>query len=271
MKQLKQILCITTLLTTIFAISECYASSDIMIGTRSDNYDLTFEGWTWDGNSSYSNPQTLDTVSLYSTGGLSAQNRGTGMSFSNNTLYIGQRYFDDMHIERFSYNDTTGFGSSEYLGLIALGTGASTKGLHGTTMQFVDNYLYVGTLESGHLTIQKWLWDGDTNFTLESEIANLALLNHSSNYDGAGMAFSENYAYFGIRDSNQLQIERWEWDGNAGFSNPVNVDTITLLEASTSDSQGTAMAFYSAQAIPEPMTIISMAIACLAGLIKKRF
>jgi hypothetical protein len=239
---------------------------------------LTIEKWDWDGGSGFSYVDTFAPLNIYNTGGLAGIRRGTSMAFYEDTLYIGSRHFDYLHIERWSYDGENTFADMEYLGDIHLNTATSNSGIYGTCMHFVDNNLYIGTLYGNVLTIQKWIWDGDTGFELDSIIANLSLLNMPGNMSsGTTMSFTENYAYFGIRasdPSDNLIIERWEWDGYASFSNPVTLNTITLPSALENQSQGTGMSFYPnyhpKTVIPEPLSLCLMAVSLAGGILRLR-
>ena len=163
---LKLFTLLTVAIVSMTIISECYAYPDVFVGIRTGSYALTIEKWAWDGGADFSNPEVIDTLATYNTGGSAGTSRGAAISFSDNALYIASRWNQYLEIEKWSYDDVTGFSSGGFISEIYLGTGSVSSGLHGTTMEFANSNVYIGTLENSHLTIQKLIWDGEVQALL---------------------------------------------------------------------------------------------------------
>ncbi len=252
--------------TSVFA-------SDVYIGYYATDYDQYYiDRWDWDGADGFT---ILDEKFTMIDLNRSTAFQSTMMSFgADGYLYIGYYAtdYDQYYIDRWEWDGGDGFTIlDEKFTMIDLNRSTAFQS---TMMSFgADGYLYIGYYATDYdqYYIDRWEWDGGDGFTILDEKFTMIDLNRSTAFQSTMMSFgADGYLYIGYYATNydEYYIDRWEWDGADGFT--ILDEKFTMIDLNRSTAFQSTMMSFEVQPVPEPATIILMALSALSIYFRKK-
>ncbi len=161
-------------------------------------------------------------------------------------VFFATRNGDDLVMTRFTWDGSDEFHVSNKTTLSTVDVDYGSDSNIGTGIAFApDGKLYVATRVGDDIAIQSFNWDGDSTFSNKTTVTTLDISDTSNDYLGTAIAFDmNNNFYAATRTGDDIEIYRFDWDEDTGFSNKTYVTTRDI-DGGGVDTYGTAMTFVS--------------------------